>query len=709
MLLRDTTTGRTHVISDQSINMPTSMTSLKHDGEGSSQTHEQAVNESSPSRVVQKPVPEAQLRDPRGYQIGQLRRRFSPRETKAHDGALSLIFNLAPTDPDFPFELDHLECDLRIPEDYPEERPALRVRNKDIPRGFGINIERGWEVLAEENKASTLLALVNALDKNLESILSEEKADTVKLVAFQDAKDTRHLAVQPPAPPVVKEPAQHIPPPISKPYIPEESYTKEQIAKAKAQRAQEVRQLEARMGRMPTYRRSADGIVYTLPIEPKRRNELPAGIKYVNSLHLIVPLLYPLQDLRVQLNEVDSEEAEPVEELFVEKAAAQKQMTLMSHMNYLAQNLHTLVKQVKAEADAAAAAKAEATKSPPLEQLPEEADGHVAQPAEKSHIQVIPRPPEWSFIDDGEGSSDGFDSDEGGVNLGEEEEAEEPAPAASADTPEKGTMLSFPSIELHGIEILQVSILSITVKCDRCKTANDITGLRPNTEKSLACKKCNSPLAAKFRPVLVHEHSSRAGFIDLSGCKVADMLPSTFTPTCSKCSTQGIDLVSVRGETMTNICRECHGKFTFKIPDVKFLFITPGSLPPPNLAPRRKQERLGLHAGDPLPKNGACAHYRKSYRWFRFSCCNKVYACDKCHDENEDHIQEWANRMICGWCSREQNYTVEACGFCGRSVIGRKGRGFWEGGKGTRDQKLMNRKDPRKYKRIGGGTASKKD
>ena len=176
-------------------------------------------------------------------------------------------------------------------------------------------------------------------------------------------------------------------------------------------------------------------------------------------------------------------------------------------------------------------------------------------------------------------------------------------------------------------------------------------------------------------------------------------------PTCSKCSTPGPGLVSVRGETTTNVCRECHGKFTFKIPEVKFLAITPGTAAPPTTGPRRRQEKLGLHAGEPLPGRGACAHYRRSYRWFRFSCCGRVHPCDRCHDAGEDHPQEWANRMICGWCSREQNYAVEACGFCGRSVIGKKGRGFWEGGRGTRDRTLMSRKDKRKYRRVGGGGA----
>jgi hypothetical protein len=81
-----------------------------------------------------------------------------------------------------------------------------------------------------------------------------------------------------------------------------------------------------------------------------------------------------------------------------------------------------------------------------------------------------------------------------------------------------------------------------------------------------------------------------------------------------------------------------------------------------------------------------------------------VYACDKCHDEGEEHPNEWANRMICGWCSREQNYRPEDCGFCHGVLVGKRGGGgFWEGGKGTRDRVRMSRKDKRKFRRPGGG------
>ncbi|CAI4220238.1 unnamed protein product [Parascedosporium putredinis] len=161
--------------------------------------HSQAVSEPSSSRVVSKPVPSSQETDPRGYQLSQLRRRFNPKETNLPNGGTRLLFKLAPSDPDFPFDLDYLECEVAVPGDYPKgsSRPALAVKNSNIPRGFAINIERGWEKLVEEKKTSTLLSLMNMLDKNLESFLSEQKAETVKIMAF---RDTRHLDQLPSAP-----------------------------------------------------------------------------------------------------------------------------------------------------------------------------------------------------------------------------------------------------------------------------------------------------------------------------------------------------------------------------------------------------------------------------------------------------------------------------------------------------------------------------
>ena len=678
----------------------------------------QATAEALPSRVVEKPIPASQHKDPRRYQLDQIKRRFSPTLNTLRNGTTTARFQLKPSDPDFPYELERLDCELQVPAAYPQEPPSLLVKNQDIPRGFCVNIERGWDKLVSEKHNTTLLSLITALDKHLETFLSEQKAETVTLVSF---KDTRHLeqATTSLGKEAQTDASRATPPEPPKPsqrsYVPEESFTGEQIANAKARRAQEIRQLEARMGHIALYQKSADGVVYTLPLEPRRREELPQGLRSIKSVQLIIPLLYPLQALRILLNDAESQDAEPLEEAFATRVAQQSQSTLMDHLNYLSQNMHTMAKQVQATKPSQPTLETNSTTDEKASKAPETKSASAIDRADaKGHIHIIPRPPEWSTTHDEPDDSDSDwdpcdsseDSDEGGADT----RVHEAHASGVAQQVERGTAISFPTIELYGIELIQVSILNISTKCQRCKTLNDITGLKPEgPEKAISCRKCGTPSTAAFRQEMVHQNSTRAGFIDVTGCTVADMLPSTFVPTCSKCSTPSHGLVSVRGEAVTNVCRECHGRFTFKIPQVKFLAITTGSALPPTAGPRRRQEKLGLHAGEPLPGRGACEHYRRSYRWFRFSCCSKVHPCDKCHDENEDHVQEWANRMICGWCSREQNYAVEACGFCGRSVIGKRGKGFWEGGKGTRDKTKMSRKDKRKFRRVGGGEARKKD
>ncbi|CAP66857.1 uncharacterized protein PODANS_4_6500 [Podospora anserina S mat+] len=704
-----------------------------HPKPGTSTTHStQAVTSPPrPSRVVPKPIPPQQTLDTRTYQINQLKRRYpSHKETSLPGGTgTSLNFNLVPSDPDFPFDLPQLECDLHIPSKYPKSPAKLHVKNSDIPRGFAINIEKGWDKLVEERKGGggTLLSLVNGLDKRLEGLLSEEKAETVKLTIF---KDTRHLDRQ-----RVEEEEEEesktepvVVPPVRRAYIPLETFTQAQIAEAKVRRAQEVRQLEARMGRLQLYHRSSDGIIYTLPLDSKKRAELPGELKGVMSVQLVVPLLYPLQNLRVLLNDVEGgkegeELAEGVEELFSRKAGELvkkegseqgEKMGLVAMVNWLAQRIHLLVREVVREREKRRKEGEEGrgkVKEVEVREAEHAASVERVGQVDRGHLHVIPRPPEWGFGDDGTESSN-YDSededDEGGAELGKDGE-EMGGPSLPTRTIEKGTAMSFPSIELHGIELLQVSVLSLNVKCDRCKTLNEVTGLKNNLDKASSCKKCATAFTVRYRQELVHMNSTRAGFIDATGCTVADLLPSTFVPACGKCSHPSLGLVSVRGETTTNICRECHARFAFKIPDVKFLDYAPGmhTRLPPTSGPRRKTEKLGLHAGEPLPEKGSCQHYKKSYRWFRFSCCSKVYPCDKCHDAAEEHINEWANRMICGWCSREQNYSVESCAFCGRSVIGKRGSGYWEGGKGTRDKRLMRRGDKRKYRRVGGGETRK--
>jgi hypothetical protein len=64
---------------------------------------------------------------------------------------------------------------------------------------------------------------------------------------------------------------------------------------------------------------------------------------------------------------------------------------------------------------------------------------------------------------------------------------------------------------------------------------------------------------------MMHANSVRAGYIDLDGCTVVDLLPSNFIPTCAECSTAHPlpGIVSVRGESsVPTFCRECHHRMS---------------------------------------------------------------------------------------------------------------------------------------------------
>lgn len=507
---------------------------------GMVQDRRQAVTRPVPaSQVVSKPVPKAQAQDPREFQLGQIRRRFSPKETKGQaNGSTLLSFSLAPSDPDFPFEMTALECSLSVPASYPKDKASLKVRNSDIPRGFAINVEEGFARLVDDKPDATLLELMKALDRNLEAFLSAPKAETVKLVPN---KDTRHLSnlpsrsVEPSAAVPNQQHGSTIPAPetVRAPKEQVRVFTDTEKAEAGKKREVEVRQLEARLGRLPFFKKSSDGIAFTVQIEPKKRSELPMSIQAVKSVHLFVPLLYPLEPCRIQLDGVDSEESKAVSAGFLQKSSQHNGFSLTAYLNYLAQNMHTLAKTPLEPKRVPLPV----TSVQPIPEPAPEAKGKGVegqQDPDRNHIQYISRPPEWDVIDheeasesesDGVYSYDSYDSDDedGGVEIKHSDD--EAVPRKPTDHQERGTAISFPFMELYGIELLEVVTLNITVKCERCRDVTEVKGLKDGIEKSESCRKCASQLSIRFRKDLVHAHAVRAGFLDLEGCVVGDMLP----------------------------------------------------------------------------------------------------------------------------------------------------------------------------------------
>lgn len=393
-----------------------------------------------------------------------------------------------------------LECVLHVPVDYPRAaRPSLDVKNEEMGRGYQINVERGFDALVAAFPQSTLLKLLNALDRQLEALLTEQKAETVKIMPNAGvAAQRQSVEARAPLGGIKATPAK------SEKLQAVEAYTVEQKIDAAARRGAETRQLEARLGRMPLYSWSVGGMVYTLPIEPRKRGDLPVALQAVTIVKLHVPALYPLQSCRIDLQEVAREAALPTERAFERKAKESPATTLMGHVNYLAQNMHIFAKEAANE-QRSDAIDATDMASRRTDDLPTEI-GAISrgvkisnEEGDRSHVKFIPRPPEWALdwkdADDGSDSSgsdesaDEFTDEESGHELGD------PA-QASPTLPERGILLSFPYLELHGIELLELVSLNMTIKCNRCKEQTDIQSLRHNAHTDTQagrveyCKKC---------------------------------------------------------------------------------------------------------------------------------------------------------------------------------------------------------------------------
>lgn len=471
------------------------------------------------SRIMQRPTPRAQTDNPREFQIEQLRRRFSAVE-KPEDASTAFIFNLTPSDPDFPFDMENLECVLHVPLSFPcEGKPHIDVKNKEMGRGYQINIERGFDLLVERSPQATLLGLMNALDKQLEALLTEQKAETIKILP--NSNPIRYPQSKAPQHSLLLEP-------VEQPVKPSETYTQQQRRDAEARRQAETSQLTARLGRLPLFSKSLDGIAYNVPIQSRQHEDLPVPLQAVKAVKLYVPLLYPLQHCRIEIQGVSRDAAAKTERAFERKAKESSETTLMGHVNYLAQHMHAfatepepITEASKIEHGIQELAKLslddhQASSEPPLSSGDNDA---------LSHIKLIPRPPEWTAIEGEESSgSECLDSCGSNDDFTDNEEESHTLQAIS-EGPERGISLSFPLLELHGIELLELISLYVSVKCERCKETMDVDNIRSGSARVESCKKCASILTISFRKELMHQHSVRAGYLDLDGCTVLDMQP----------------------------------------------------------------------------------------------------------------------------------------------------------------------------------------
>lgn len=451
--------------------------------------------------------------NPREFQINQLRRRFRPQETDDDLGS-TLTFGLAPSDPDFPFELESLQCVLHVPFSYPGKgRPALKVTNSDMAPGFQENVARGFDDMVDftlrTSGQGNLLNWMKALDRQLERLLTTlERGPKLTFVpnigASSEATSSENAQIRLPvshtttaAPTVATKAPKSKPPPV-KP-----TYTAEERAQAEKRRATETKQIEARLGRLPMFQKRPDGVSFIVPIQPTKQDRLPRTLQAVKTVKLLVPHLYPLERSFIEIQGVDSTEARSAEVGFAQWIEQNSQLNLVSQINYLASNLHNFAKTPLPEEREDVPLPVLQTVDEPTE-APPVRDGLAADTEDRPHLHVIPRPPEWSVPD---GNSDDETTEESSYDEDsfEEEEEEEdggaPVPAIVDKPPGKGVALSFPFMELYGIELLELTNLYITVKCERCKESLDVKNVpQAKDEKDVSpkvesCRKCANSMS----------------------------------------------------------------------------------------------------------------------------------------------------------------------------------------------------------------------
>jgi hypothetical protein len=441
--------------------------------------------------------------------MNQLRRRFRPTES-TDDAGTTLTFGMPPSDPDFPFDLDKLQCILHVPLSYPgRERPTLKVVNPDMESAFQANVARGFDDIVDSTLRSggraTLLYWMNTLDRHLERLLTTtERGPTLKFVPNFGGKQkletqgivqgVKSMTVSSASKPALKQ--ESLPTPV----IPPRVYTAEEKTQAEKRRAVETKQIEARLGRLPLFQKSKDGLSFVVPIQPPKPDRLPASIRSVKTIKLSVPKLYPLHQSSLELQGVDRTEALPVELGFAQWVEGNADLNLMSQINYLTANMHNFAKTpIEAPQESIdIASNVPPTDTENSEELSAPKDSTLE---DRPHVHVVPRPPEWT-VDERSSESEDTDMTDSEDNFTDEDDGGAPVPSLQEPTVERGVALSFPFLEIYGIELLELVGLCITIKCDRCKEQMDVKNVPQVKDKTDAlspkvesCKKCANTMS----------------------------------------------------------------------------------------------------------------------------------------------------------------------------------------------------------------------
>lgn len=233
---------------------------------------------------------------------------------------------VVPSDPDFPYEINSLHVLLVVPKSYPTKPCSVLVLNRDIPKGFATNLERGFDQAAARQQKS-LLAHLNWLDVNMEHLLQKPPAPTIRFIGHANnnssysstgksasVKETPSPILPPPLPPssttstkeidtpskTTPAPAPQPPQQQSTPAPVQKSYTQADRDQANQQRQKQMNQIQAR------FRSSYESLSptsFNISLESSDKDKMP--VKWQGPLWIVflVPVLYPLEGCDIRLRE----------------------------------------------------------------------------------------------------------------------------------------------------------------------------------------------------------------------------------------------------------------------------------------------------------------------------------------------------------------------------------------------------------------------
>lgn len=571
--------------------------------------------------------------------------KWTAKRLQSDSGETAFAVEVAPSDPEFPFDLSCLYLALVVPAVYPPKRTSdsvleIQLANKDVPIGVKRNIEVGFakhvrnktNAAIEANTPEDIPSLVEYLqwlDANLESLMQQKPAPTIKFTLFGGNREATQLVEStetgsskriqqqpPPSRPPVRRP---VPKPLVEASEADTSDSPSSASGLNPRRAMDIKQLERRFRSSFSILKDDDDTVIQLDIVPSDPDAKSFDIYKMTST-ITIPARYPSvgASLKIDGNSVLGRKGKPSTWLlasgdrenyldhicqnFGRHVAESPDTTLLHHLNWLDRWLVSIISE-PLPTDASSQRVADAVHDPDSKHAAGTENESSSKPWIKTiAIEDAELPKDMSQLDLGlenDSCSSQSDSDEYKQEDPVDNVADDGNGHFFAKPDRRGTEIRFASAEMTNISMAYCSSLNITARCGRCKDTVEIKSIIPtasisgnntsNTAKDnqvwKACDSCATIIGIRFRPDWMFSGTSTLGYLDCSGCAPVDLLPSKLTISCEECamkdddnegSTKDNSITTRIGIATTLNCQHCFKRMSVSLEEPQFVRLMSG-------------------------------------------------------------------------------------------------------------------------------------